>query len=101
MERAPELVHGKTSEILHEGEELFSGLPSPFEATRYHSLAIVPETLPAELQPLAWTADGVLMGMRHRELPYWGVQFHPESILTTHGPRLLNNFLARCAGDSA
>jgi anthranilate synthase/aminodeoxychorismate synthase-like glutamine amidotransferase len=99
--RAAELVHGKTSEIVHDGEELFAGLPSPFEATRYHSLAIVPETLPEELQPLAWTADGVLMGMRHRDLPYWGVQFHPESILTTHGPRLLNNFLARCAGGSA
>ncbi len=101
VERAPELVHGKTSEIVHQGEELFSGLPSPFEATRYHSLAIVPETLPEELEAVAWTPDGVLMGMRHRELPYWGVQFHPESILTTHGPRLLNNFLARCAGDSA
>ncbi|MDH3402209.1 MAG: aminodeoxychorismate/anthranilate synthase component II [Acidobacteriota bacterium] len=97
VERAPELVHGKTSAIVHEGAELFAGLPSPFDATRYHSLTIVPETLPPELEPLAWTRDGVLMGMRHRELPYWGVQFHPESVLTVHGPRILTNFLDRCA----
>jgi para-aminobenzoate synthetase component 2 len=97
VERAPELVHGKTSDIHHEGVDVFAGLPDPFVATRYHSLAIVPDSLPAELEPLAWTADGVLMGMRHRELPYWGVQFHPESILTDCGPRLLANFLALCA----
>jgi para-aminobenzoate synthetase component II len=97
VERAPELVHGKTSEIHHDGVGIFADLPDPFTATRYHSLAVVPDSLPAELEPLAWTGDGVLMGMRHRELPYWGVQFHPESILTDSGPRLLANFLALCA----
>jgi len=98
VERAPELVHGKTSAVEHQGVGIFAGLPNPFEATRYHSLTVAPDSLPAELEPVAWTADGVLMGMRHRELPYWGVQFHPESILTTHGPQLLHNFIAECRG---
>jgi anthranilate synthase/aminodeoxychorismate synthase-like glutamine amidotransferase len=98
VERAPELVHGKTSDVHHDGVGIFAGLPSPFAATRYHSLAVVPDSLPPELEALAWTADGVLMGMRHRRLPYWGVQFHPESILTASGPRLLANFLALCSG---
>lgn len=97
VERAPELVHGKTSDIHHDGVGIFAGLPNPFAATRYHSLAVVPDSLPPELEALAWTADGVLMGMRHRRLPYWGVQFHPESILTASGPRLLASFLALCA----
>ena len=75
---------------------LLSGLPSPFVATRYHSLAVEEESLPAQLQPLAWSEDGTLMAMRHRELPYWGVQFHPESVLTHTGPQLLQNFLDLC-----
>jgi len=95
--RAPELMHGKTSMVRHDGREIFEGLPDPFEATRYHSLVVDPETLPEdELEPTAWSDDGVLQAMRHRRLPWWGVQFHPESILTKVGPRLLGNFLARC-----
>jgi len=95
--RAPELMHGKTSMVRHDGREIFEGLPDPFEATRYHSLVVDPETLPEdELEPTAWSDDGVLQAMRHRRLPWWGVQFHPESILTEVGPRLLGNFLARC-----
>jgi anthranilate synthase component 2 len=97
VERAPQLMHGKTSQIRHLGEGIFSGLPNPFEATRYHSLEVVEAGLPAELEPLAWSTDGeTLMGMRHRSHPYWGVQFHPESILTTSGPQLVANFLALC-----
>ena len=98
VERAPELVHGKTSQIRHDDQGLFSGLPNPFAATRYHSLTVVPESLPEELEPLAWTADGVLMGMRHRSLPYSGVQFHPESILTEAGSSLILNFVDSCRG---
>ncbi|HXO21614.1 MAG TPA: aminodeoxychorismate/anthranilate synthase component II [Thermoanaerobaculia bacterium] len=102
VERAPRLMHGKTSPIRHGGAGLFSGLPDPFEATRYHSLAVREETLPAELEPLAWSDDdGTLMGLRHRQLPYWGVQFHPESVLTDAGPRLLGNFLDLCARSGA
>ena len=104
VERATELLHGKTSAIEHDGRELFAGLPQPFEATRYHSLTVVPETLPAELEALAWTDDHgerVLMGLRHRELPYWGVQFHPESILSLAGPALLGNFVACCKAGGA
>ncbi len=97
VERAPHLMHGKTSQIRHLGEGIFSDLPNPFEATRYHSLEVVEAGLPAELQPLAWSTDGeTLMGMRHRSHPYWGVQFHPESILTTSGPQLVANFLTVC-----
>jgi len=97
IERAPTLMHGKTSLVTHDGSGPFVGLPSPFEATRYHSLVVAEETLPAELVPNAWSADErVLMGMRHRELPWWGVQFHPESILTETGPALMKNFLALC-----
>jgi anthranilate synthase/aminodeoxychorismate synthase-like glutamine amidotransferase len=97
IDRAPTLMHGKTSRIEHDGTGPFAGLPSPFEATRYHSLVVAEETLPAELVPNAWSEDeGVLMGMRHRELPWWGVQFHPESILTEVGPALMKNFLALC-----
>ncbi len=95
---ARELMHGKTSAVRHNGAGPFAGLPDPFDATRYHSLVVAEETLPAELEPLAWSEDGTLMGMRHRELPYWGVQFHPESILTAAGPGLLGNFLGACAG---
>ena len=102
VDRAPKLMHGKTSPVRHQDVGVFAGLPNPFEATRYHSLEVKEGTLPAELEPLAWADDGTLMGMRHRELPYWGVQFHPESVLTASGPHLLGNFLEICrAGRSA
>jgi len=90
--RAPRLMHGKTSPIEHDGKVIFAGLPSPFIATRYHSL-IVEEPLPDCLQRTAWTAEGELMGLRHKEHPTFGVQFHPESILTEHGHQMLKNFL--------
>ncbi|MGE0877694.1 MAG: aminodeoxychorismate/anthranilate synthase component II [Acidimicrobiia bacterium] len=93
--RAPELMHGKTSWIEHRNAGLFAGLPSPIEATRYHSLVIERSSLPGVLEITAETADGVIMGVRHREHPTEGVQFHPESILTTSGHDLLRNFLAR------
>lgn len=96
VDRAPKLMHGKTSPVRHHDEGIFAGLPNPFEATRYHSLEVKEPTLPAELEPLAWADDGTLMGMRHRDLPYWGVQFHPESVLTGAGPHLLGNFLDLC-----
>jgi anthranilate synthase/aminodeoxychorismate synthase-like glutamine amidotransferase len=91
--RAGRLMHGKTSPILHDGKDLFQGLPKPFEATRYHSLLVKRETFPDCLEITAETAEGEIMGLRHKELPLWGVQFHPESILTTHGKELLANFL--------
>ncbi len=91
--RAPRLMHGKTSPILHTGEGVFAGLPSPFEATRYHSLIVKRETLPTCLEITAETAEKEIMGLRHRELPIHGVQFHPESILTSEGKKLLANFL--------
>lgn len=90
--RAPRLMHGKTSPIHHDGSGVFSGLPSPFTATRYHSL-IVDEPLPAELRRTAWTSEGELMGLAHESHPTFGVQFHPESILTEHGHTMLENFL--------
>jgi len=93
--RAGRIMHGKTSPILHEGQGVFAGLPSPFEATRYHSLVIDPPTLPAVLERTAWTAEGEIMGVRHRTHFVEGVQFHPESILTLEGKKLLANFLAR------
>jgi anthranilate synthase/aminodeoxychorismate synthase-like glutamine amidotransferase len=86
-------MHGKTSPILHAGKSVFAGLPSPFEATRYHSLIVKRETLPDCLEITAWTADGVIMGLQHKEHPVHGVQFHPESILTQDGKRILENFL--------
>jgi len=91
--RAARLMHGKTSPILHNGKDLFQGLPNPFEATRYHSLIVRRETFPESLEITAETAEGEIMGLRHKELPLWGVQFHPESILTTHGKDLIRNFL--------
>jgi anthranilate synthase/aminodeoxychorismate synthase-like glutamine amidotransferase len=94
---APELMHGKTSEILHDGTGVFAGLPSPLTATRYHSLTLAPDSIPEELLVTARSADGVVMGVRHRDLPVEGVQFHPESILTGHGHDLLANFLGRAA----
>ncbi|MEY4361670.1 MAG: hypothetical protein RL391_976, partial [Actinomycetota bacterium] len=93
--RAPELMHGKTSEVQHGGEGVFAGLPSPVTATRYHSLVVDRATLPSCLVVTAETSDGMIMGMRHRDLPIEGVQFHPESILTAHGHTMLRNFLAR------
>ncbi|SRR5579875_49437 len=91
---APQLMHGKTSPIFHTGVGVFAGLPNPFEATRYHSLVVDRPSLPPVLEVTAETADGVVMGIRHRDLPVEGVQFHPESILTPEGPNLLRNFLA-------
>lgn len=91
--RAPRLMHGKTSPIEHDGRTLFQGLPSPFEATRYHSLIAEEASLPACLEVSARTAEGEIMALRHRELPLEGVQFHPESILTQHGLALLENWL--------
>ncbi len=96
VSRAETLMHGKTSEVEHAGVGLLAGIESPLVATRYHSLAVEESSLPAELEPLAWTADRVLMAMRHVKLPYWGVQFHPESVLTESGPQLLQNFLDCC-----
>ena len=96
--RAGRIMHGKTSPILHDGRTLFAGLSQGFVATRYHSLVIDPATLPAELERSAWTAEDEIMGVRHRTLFVEGVQFHPESILTTEGKRLLGNFLARLRG---
>ena len=101
VDRAPRLMHGKTSPVRHGDQGVFAGLPNPFEATRYHSLEVKEGTLPRELEPLAWADDGTLMGLRHRTLPYWGVQFHPESVLTGSGPRLLANFLALCQKEAA
>lgn len=91
--RAKALMHGKTSPMLHEGKSVFKGLPSPFTATRYHSLAVKRETLPDVLEVTAWTADGEIMGLAHKTRPIHGVQFHPESIATEHGHDLLANFL--------
>jgi anthranilate synthase component 2 len=94
---APQLMHGKTSEIHHDGLGLFAGLPNPFVATRYHSLVVHPDSVPDELMVTATSTDGVIMGLRHRELALEGVQFHPESVLTVSGPALLANFLAQLA----
>ncbi len=91
--RAPTLMHGKVSSITHDGTGVFAGLPSPYAATRYHSLTVEPETLPDCLAVNAWTDEGVIMGFRHKSLPIHGVQFHPESIATEHGHALLANFL--------
>ena len=92
--RADRLMHGKTSPILHSGDNVFAGLPSPFEATRYHSLLVRRSTLPECLQITAWTEEGEIMGLAHLEYPVFGVQFHPESILTLEGKNLLRNFLS-------
>ncbi|MDF2926323.1 MAG: pabA [Paenibacillaceae bacterium] len=91
--RAERLMHGKTSQIHHDGKSLFEGLPNPFTATRYHSLIVKRETLPDCLEITAWTEEGEIMGLRHREYPIEGVQFHPESIITDNGHKMLGNFL--------
>jgi para-aminobenzoate synthetase component 2 len=97
---APELMHGKTSQVEHHGQGVLAGLPSPFTATRYHSLAVVDGTVPDELEVTA-RANGIIMGLQHRTLPLHGVQFHPESVLTQGGHRLLANWLAICGDDEA
>jgi para-aminobenzoate synthetase component 2 len=99
--RAPELLHGKTSEVHHKGEGVLAGLPDPFTATRYHSLAVVEATLPAELEVTGRTESGVVMALRHRDLPLQGVQFHPESVLTQGGHLVLANWLAECGFPAA
>jgi anthranilate synthase/aminodeoxychorismate synthase-like glutamine amidotransferase len=93
---APELMHGKVSDVSHDGRGVFTGIESPFTATRYHSLVLEPSSVPDVLEVTATTADGIVMGVRHREFDVEGVQFHPESILTVSGHDLLRNFLARC-----
>ena len=98
---APQLMHGRTSELTHEGASVFAGVPSPMTATRYHSLSVVPETIPPELEVTARTADGMVMGLAHRELPLHGVQFHPESVLTENGHLMLARFLELCDGRDA
>jgi len=99
--RAAAPMHGKVSPVRHDGTDIFAGLPSPFQATRYHSLVVEPGTLPDVLVPTAWTADGTIMGLRHRALPVFGVQFHPESIASEHGHDILANFLALVRGTNA
>ena len=96
VDRAPELLHGKTSEVHHHGDGILNGLREPFTATRYHSLAVNPDTVPAELEVTSTTESGVIMSVRHRTLPIEGVQFHPESVLTEGGHRLLANWLVTC-----
>jgi para-aminobenzoate synthetase component 2 len=98
---APELMHGKTSQVHHDGAGVLAGLSSPFTATRYHSLAVVADTVPASLHVTAHTESGVVMALQHHELPLYGVQFHPESVLTEGGHRLLANWLQVCGDDEA
>jgi para-aminobenzoate synthetase component 2 len=96
VDRAPELLHGKTSIVFHEGKGVLNGVPKPFIATRYHSLTVLPETIPAEFEVTGKTETGIVMAMRHKELPVEGVQFHPESVLTDGGHRMLANWLKVC-----
>lgn len=100
VERAARLMHGKTDQIHHDGRGLFAGIPSPFTATRYHSLIVRPGTLSEDFEITAWTAEKEIMGLRHKRLPLEGVQFHPESFLTEHGDKLIANFLMMRATDS-
>jgi anthranilate synthase/aminodeoxychorismate synthase-like glutamine amidotransferase len=93
VRRASQVMHGKVSRVMHSGQSVFRGIPSPFAATRYHSLVVDRDGLPADLEVTAWTDDGTVMGLRHRRHPLAGVQFHPEAILTEHGHQLLANFL--------
>ncbi len=99
--RAPMPMHGKVSSITHSGTDILAGLPSPFSATRYHSLIVERDTLPDALVPTAWTDDGIIMAMHHRTMPLYGVQFHPESIASQHGHQILANFLALARGSNA
>lgn len=91
--KADKIFHGKTSQILHNGRDVFKNVPSPFTAARYHSLVVEKDSLPEDLQLTAWTDDGTVMGVKHRTYPTYGVQFHPESIATEHGKKILKNFL--------
>lgn len=93
VDRAERLLHGKTSPIYHRGRGILRGLPNPFVATRYHSLAVIEETMPAVLEAVAYTSDGEIMGLKHVDYPLFGLQFHPESILTTEGKQIISNFL--------
>jgi para-aminobenzoate synthetase component II len=99
--QAPELLHGKTSEVAHDGAGVLAGLPTPFTATRYHSLAVEPDTVPPELEVTGRTSGGVIMALRHRDVAVEGVQFHPESVLTEGGHRLLANWLVACGDPDA
>jgi anthranilate synthase/aminodeoxychorismate synthase-like glutamine amidotransferase len=99
--RAPTPMHGKISDVQHRGTDLFEGLPTPFKATRYHSLIVERSTFPDVLLPTAFTDDGLIMGLRHRTLPIFGVQFHPESIASEYGHEILGNFLAISRGRNA
>ncbi len=101
VSRAPELLHGKTSDVTHEGTGVLHGLPNPFTATRYHSLAVEEDTLPPQLEVTGRSETGLVMALRHRDAPIEGVQFHPESVLTQAGHLLLANFLAQCGDTSA
>lgn len=101
VSRSPELMHGKTSQVHHDGEGVFAGLPNPLTATRYHSLAVQTESVPGELLVTARTANGIVMGLQHRSLPLHGVQFHPESVLTESGHHLLANWLETTGDDGA
>ena len=101
VSRAPELLHGKTSQVNHNGVGVMKNLPTPFTATRYHSLAVERETVPAELEITGSTDSGVVMSLRHRTLPIEGVQFHPESVLTEHGHKMLGNWLVQCGDPEA
>jgi anthranilate synthase component 2 len=101
VDRAPRPIHGKASPVRHDGSALFRGVRSPFQAGRYHSLVVLPEGLPSCLDVTATTADGIIMGIRHRARPIHGVQFHPESILTEDGKVLLGNFLKLCSGETS
>jgi para-aminobenzoate synthetase component 2 len=101
VSRAPELLHGKTSMVHHNGVGVLAGLPDPFRATRYHSLAVERGSIPGELEVTGWTDTGVVMALRHREFDIEGVQFHPESVLTEGGHRMLANWLARCGDPGA
>ena len=101
VDRAPELLHGKTSQVEHHGTGVFAGLPSPLTATRYHSLAVIETTVPQDWEVTGRTSDGIIMGMRHRTFDIEGVQFHPESVLTEGGHRMLANWLARCGDTEA
>ncbi|AVZ38135.1 MULTISPECIES: aminodeoxychorismate/anthranilate synthase component II [unclassified Dietzia] len=96
VDRAAELMHGKTSRVTHDDSGVLAGIPSPFTATRYHSLTVLPETIPEDLVPTAWTGSGLVMAMRHREMPVHGVQFHPESVMSDGGHRMLANWLGMC-----
>ena len=101
VSRAPELLHGKTSQVEHQGGGIFSGLPSPFTATRYHSLAVERQTVPDVLEITSQTDSGIIMSLKHKTLPIEGVQFHPESVLTEHGHQMLANWLVQCGDELA